>query len=627
MKKCNIDRSHYLFDNQALVSLIVPLIIEQLLTVLVGMADSIMVANVGEAAVSGVSLVDQIMVLLINIFAALATGGAVVAGQYLGQKNKEQACKSTTQLMWSMGFISLVITAFVYACKYWILHGVFGQIEADVMHHADVYLLIVTASIPFIALYNGGAAVFRAAQTVHDDVEVKLAHAADHRLTRILVGVHREGGVLFSQLAQGDAELVEVLLGLRLHGQTDHRLGEGHLLQHDGCVLGAERVARANLLETYGSADIAGADGLHRILLVGVHLVDAADTLALAAAGVQDVGTGIELTRVYAHESQTAYERVGSDLERQTAERIVLGGVTRLFLLGFGVDTRHCGHVERRRQESHHVVEQFLHALVVERRTAEHRDDLHRDRRLADRCEQLVGGDRIGVLEELLHQRIVGGSHLLDELAAPLGGLGLHRLGNLLQLEVVADGLVVVIIDSVIIYKVYQTFELVLGADRQNDRKGRSSEVLLDLCAHRQEVGARAVHLVDVTQTGHVVLVGLTPYGLRLRLHAAYGAERGDSAVQHAQRTLHLDREVDVSRGVDQVERVPLSVAGRVLHLDGVALDGDSLFAFEVHVVEHLRLHFALVERVGLLQQTVCECRFAVVDVGYDAEISDVFHI
>ena len=92
MKKCNIDRSHYLFDNQALVSLIVPLIIEQLLTVLVGMADSIMVANVGEAAVSGVSLVDQIMVLLINIFAALATGGAVVAGQYLGQKSKEQAC-------------------------------------------------------------------------------------------------------------------------------------------------------------------------------------------------------------------------------------------------------------------------------------------------------------------------------------------------------------------------------------------------------------------------------------------------------------------------------------------------------------------------------------------------------
>ena len=109
-----------------------------------------------------------------------------------------------------------------------------------------------------------------AAQTVHDDVEVQLAHAADHRLTRILVGVHREGGVLFGQLRQRDAELVEVLLGLGLHGQTDHRFGEGHLLEHDRSVLGAERVARADLLETYGRADVAGADGLHRVLLVGV---------------------------------------------------------------------------------------------------------------------------------------------------------------------------------------------------------------------------------------------------------------------------------------------------------------------------------------------------------------------
>lgn len=109
MKKCNIDRSHYLFDNQALVSLIVPLIIEQLLTVLVGMADSIMVANVGEAAVSGVSLVDQIMVLLINIFAALATGGAVVAGQYLGQKikNRHVSLRRSSCGLWDLFPLSL----------------------------------------------------------------------------------------------------------------------------------------------------------------------------------------------------------------------------------------------------------------------------------------------------------------------------------------------------------------------------------------------------------------------------------------------------------------------------------------------------------------------------------------
>ena len=154
-------RKGYLFDNRALTVLIIPLIIEQFLAVFVGMADSIMIASVGEAAVSGVSLVDQVMVLIMNIFSALATGGAVVAGQYLGQKNKVQACRSATQLMWSVTFLALGIMAIVYAGKYVILHGVFGQIEPDVMQHADTYLMIVTASIPFIALYNGGAAIFR----------------------------------------------------------------------------------------------------------------------------------------------------------------------------------------------------------------------------------------------------------------------------------------------------------------------------------------------------------------------------------------------------------------------------------------------------------------------------------
>lgn len=160
-KKEKIDKSNYLFDNRALVSLIIPLIIEQLLAVLVGMADSIMIASVGEAAVSGVSLVDQIMILLINIFAALATGGAVVAGQYLGQKNREKACESATQLVWFITIAAVVITIVVYAGKSVILHGVFGQIEPDVMGHANIYLMIVTASIPFMAMYNGGAAIFR----------------------------------------------------------------------------------------------------------------------------------------------------------------------------------------------------------------------------------------------------------------------------------------------------------------------------------------------------------------------------------------------------------------------------------------------------------------------------------
>ncbi len=126
------------------------------------MADSVMVASVGEAAVSGVSLVDNIMVLFTNLFAALATGGAVIAGQYLGQKNGKLASRAATQLIWFTTILAVVIMAVIYCGKWFVLHVVFGQIDADVMGHADTYLMIVTASIPFIALYNAGAAIFRA---------------------------------------------------------------------------------------------------------------------------------------------------------------------------------------------------------------------------------------------------------------------------------------------------------------------------------------------------------------------------------------------------------------------------------------------------------------------------------
>ena len=159
--KVKQEKSHYLFDNKALTALILPLIIEQFLAVLVGMADSIMIASVGEAAVSGVSLVDQVMLLIINLFGALATGGAVVAGQYLGRKNPEEADKAANQLIWFITILAVGVMGIVYLGKNMILQGVFGQIEPDVMEYANTYLLIVTASVPFIALYNGGAAIFR----------------------------------------------------------------------------------------------------------------------------------------------------------------------------------------------------------------------------------------------------------------------------------------------------------------------------------------------------------------------------------------------------------------------------------------------------------------------------------
>lgn len=150
-----------LFTKEDLRKLIVPLIIEQLLAVTVGLADSLMVSRVGEAAISAVSLVDSVNVLLINIFAALATGGAVVAGQYLGSKKPDEARKATEQLVGFNVIAGIVVMCIMYAMTNFILHHVFGKIDADVMDYSRRYMLIVMAAVPFIAIYNSGAAILR----------------------------------------------------------------------------------------------------------------------------------------------------------------------------------------------------------------------------------------------------------------------------------------------------------------------------------------------------------------------------------------------------------------------------------------------------------------------------------
>lgn len=173
-EKEKIDTSHYLFDNRALARLIIPLIIEQFLASIVGLADSIMVASVGEAAVSGVSLVDSVIILLFNVFSALATGGAVVAGQLLGQKREKEASKASHQLVYFTTLIAIFIMVICYLCKPLILNGVFGHIDADVKAHANTYLMIVLSSVPFMALYCSGAAIFRAMGNSQVSMKVSL---------------------------------------------------------------------------------------------------------------------------------------------------------------------------------------------------------------------------------------------------------------------------------------------------------------------------------------------------------------------------------------------------------------------------------------------------------------------
>ncbi len=152
----------YMFDQKALKRLIVPLIFEQFLNAIVGMADTMMVSSAGETAVSGVALVDLINLLIITIFSGLATGGAVVASQLIGAGHKEKAKKSANQLIYIASFIGILMMLIVCFFKVPVLNVLFGSTEQAVMNSALDYFFISAFSYPFIAIYNACAALFRA---------------------------------------------------------------------------------------------------------------------------------------------------------------------------------------------------------------------------------------------------------------------------------------------------------------------------------------------------------------------------------------------------------------------------------------------------------------------------------
>ena len=161
------------FSNKQLIQLIWPLILEQFLSLAVGLADSIMVAQVGDAAVSGVSLVDSVSILMVYIFSAMAAGGAAVCGQYIGRSGYDDARSAGQHLMLLLLAVSVAIMAFMYLFQGVIIHQLFGKIDADVMAATQTYYSIVMAAIPGIALYNGGTALFRAMERT--DMTLKIS--------------------------------------------------------------------------------------------------------------------------------------------------------------------------------------------------------------------------------------------------------------------------------------------------------------------------------------------------------------------------------------------------------------------------------------------------------------------
>lgn len=307
-----------LFSNRDLLKLFLPLVIEQFLEYLVGLIASIMAALVGESAVSGVSLVEFVMALLISIFTALATGGAVITGQYLGKKQTKKAKDAANQLVWFSGIMSVVIMILVYILRGAILHGLFGKISEEVYRDAHSYLMITTASIPFLALYNAGAAVFRTMGNSKLPMKIMLAmNILNVLCSTILILVFHMGTVgiaipaliarigaaviilILAMKLKGDVHL-ESMLKYRFDGKTIKQiLGIGVPFGIENGMFYFGRLLILSLISTFGTAAIAANSVSGTIVMFEV-LPGMAINLGMTVVISRCVGSGdYEQARYY----------------------------------------------------------------------------------------------------------------------------------------------------------------------------------------------------------------------------------------------------------------------------------------------------------------------------------------
>ena len=169
-----MEQQQHMFTNRMIRNLLIPVVLEQLLNSIMGTADTMMVSNVGSAAISAVSLVDSINVLVIQAFSALAAGGAIVCAQYIGQRNKEKANESARQVLFIITAISVAVSLICLVFQKPLLRLIFGSVEAEVMRASEVYFFYTALSFPFIAAYDSAASIFRAQDNTRGPMTISM---------------------------------------------------------------------------------------------------------------------------------------------------------------------------------------------------------------------------------------------------------------------------------------------------------------------------------------------------------------------------------------------------------------------------------------------------------------------
>jgi len=269
-----------LFSNSDLRKLILPLVVEQILSMLVGMVDTVMVSHAGEAAISGVALVDMINYLFLTIFSAIATGGAVIVSQYLGDRQNDQARLAASQLYTISALISGVIGAICLLCHRQILQLLYGSVEAEVMAASVTYFAITALSFPFLGLYNAAAALFRSMKKTNVTMYVSLLMNAINVVGNFIgIFILRAGvaGVAVPTLiARAAAAIAMTVLALNAENPVSIRLREVWAW-HGDMIRRILKIAVPNGIEN-------GLFALGKVLVVSI--VSLFGTVQIAANGI-----------------------------------------------------------------------------------------------------------------------------------------------------------------------------------------------------------------------------------------------------------------------------------------------------------------------------------------------------
>ena len=453
---------------------------------------------------------------------------------------------------------------------------------------------------------------------------MKFAHTRDDGLAGFLVRTDAEGRIFLSKTIQSERHLFLVSLRLGFNGLRNHRFRELHAFKDDRMFERAQRIASRNGLQTDSSSDVAAFHHLDFLTLVGVHLQQTTNAFLLILNRIQNGIAGIKHAGIHTKERELAHIRVRHDLESQGRERSIVACFTGDGLV-VKIEALNRRNVRRSRQELNNSVKHALHTLVLKGGTAEHRLNFASDRTLTKTLDNFLFR-QLAVLEVLVHQFFVGFRGAFDHLFTPFIGRIDEFGGDVFVRELHALRLIVPN-DGLHLQEVHHAGKSIFRTNRNHDRNRIALQALLHLVIDLEEISAGTVHLVDEREAGHMVLVGLTPNRFRLGLHAAHSAVHHAGTVEHTHRAFHFDREVDVARGVNDVETIR-----RPLHFHAAPEAGrssggnrDAAFLFLFHPV-HRRsaiMHFAeLVAHARVEQNAFGSGGFARVNVGGNTDVA-----